>query len=118
MSLRISAYSDEFTIALVLINLADKGADISASFRPEHSHWHYPTDTCTETPLLVAAPGDTQSTTNLYSGGGYTGKLGGLGIFNAGIYLSQTAKMNTQTAIRPNEQSGNFDIQLQPGLVW
>ncbi len=72
----------------------------------------------TETPLLVAAPSDTQSTTDLYFGGGYMGKIGEMGHYNAGMYLSPTAKMNTQTAISSSDQSGSFDIQLQLGLVW
>jgi hypothetical protein len=74
--------------------------------------------TRTETPLLVAAPSDTQSTTDPYIGGGYMGRIGSMGYYNAGMYLAPTAKMKTQTAISSSEQSGNFDIQLQIGLEW
>lgn len=64
----------------------------------------------TETPLALPGPSDTASTTDLY--------FGGSGYYNAGIYLSPTAKMKTQTAISSSDQSGNFDIQLQAGLAW
>lgn len=74
--------------------------------------------TRTETPLLVVAPSSTQSTTDLYFGGGYMGRFGSAGYYNAGMYLSPTAEMKTQTAISSSEQSGNFDIQLQVGLAW
>ncbi|MBI4807817.1 MAG: hypothetical protein HY799_02545 [Nitrosomonadales bacterium] len=74
--------------------------------------------TRTETPLLVVAPSDTQSTTDLYFGGGYMGRFGSAGYYNAGMYLSPTAELKTQTAISSSEQSGNFDIQLQVGLTW
>lgn len=168
LSLSHAATADEFTLALGIFNLAENGADIRASFRPEQSHWQYgyryvrwsdtfhdpftgnahsrTTNTMTgsvvnylfknesrhsayagvsvlkwsrtETPLLVAAPSDTQSTTNLYFGGGYMGRIGKMWHYNAGMYLAPSAEMNTQTAISSEEQSGSFDIQLQLGLVW
>lgn len=74
--------------------------------------------TRTETPLLVAAPSDTQSSIDPYFGGGYMGRIGSMGYYNAGMYLAPTAKMKTQTAISSTDQSGNFDIQLQIGLAW
>lgn len=72
----------------------------------------------TETPLILPGPSDTASTTDLYFGGGYMGRFLAMGYYNAGMYLSPTAKMKTQTAISSTEQSGNFDIQLQLGLAW
>ncbi len=74
--------------------------------------------TRTETPLLVVAPSSTQATTDLYFGGGFRGRFGEMGYYNAGMYLSPTPHLATQTAITASEQSGNFDIQLQLGLSW
>lgn len=166
--LNLSAAADEFTVALGVFNLAENGADIQASYRPDQSHWQYgyryvswadtfhdpytgnahsrTTETLTgplvnylfmnesrhspyvgvsllkwtrtETPLLVVAPSNAQSTTDFYFGGGYMGRFGSAGYYNAGMYLSPTAEMKTQTAISSSEQSGNFDIQLQVGLAW
>jgi len=72
----------------------------------------------TETPLNMVAPSNTSSTTDIYVGGGYMGRFGGWGYYNAGIFLSPTAKMHTQTANSTTDSSGNFDIQLQVGFAW
>jgi hypothetical protein len=74
--------------------------------------------TQTETPIALPGPSDTASTTDLYFGGGYMGRFGSVGYYNAGMFISPTAKMKTQTAISSSEQSGNFDIQLQIGMAW
>jgi len=80
-------------------------------------HW-----TRTETPVLVTGPPNmtamTASRWDPYFGGGYQGRFSGHGYYNAGIFLAPTAKMNTQTAISSEEQSGNFDVQLQIGFAW
>jgi hypothetical protein len=72
--------------------------------------------TRTETPLLITAPSGTNSTLDPYFGGGYTGKLGKYGFYNLGMYLSPTARLQTQTTISSEESSGGFDIQLQIGV--
>jgi hypothetical protein len=78
--------------------------------------------TRTETPILVTGPPNmtamTASRWDPYFGGGYQGRFASHGYYNAGIFLAPTAKMRTQTAISSEEQSGNFDIQLQVGLAW
>jgi hypothetical protein len=72
----------------------------------------------TETALAISAPSDTQSTTNLYFGGGYTSGLGNSGYYNLGIYISPTAQLNTQTAISSEQSNGNIDGQLQIGMAF
>ena len=72
----------------------------------------------TETPILVPAPSMTASRWDPYFGGGYRGRFGSNGYYNTGIFIAPTAKMTTQTVISSEEQSGNFDIQLQAGLAW
>lgn len=74
--------------------------------------------TRTETPLAVAGASASGSTTDFYFGGGYMGRFGEMGYYNAGIFISPTAEMKTQIAISETEDSGHFDIQLQVGLVW
>jgi hypothetical protein len=99
------------------------GVTVNYLFRNESRHSAYAGVsllrwTRTETPLLVAAPSGASTTTDLYFGGGYMGKLGELLHYNAGMFLAPAANMNTSTAISSEEQSGNFDIQLQLGLYW
>lgn len=99
------------------------GPGVSYLFRNESRHSAYIGIsllkwTRTETPILVAAPSMTASRWDPYFGGGYRGRFGSMGYYNAGIFLAPTAKMTTQTAISSEEQSGNFDIQLQIGLAW
>lgn len=72
----------------------------------------------TETPLAVAGASASGSTTDLYFGGGYMGRFGEMGYYNAGMFIAPTAEMNTAIAISTTEESGHFDIQLQLGLVW
>ena len=74
--------------------------------------------TRTETPILLPAPSMTASRWDPYFGGGYRGRFGSNGYYNAGMFLAPTANMTTQTAISSTDQSGNFDIQLQIGLAW
>lgn len=72
----------------------------------------------TEKALLISTPSGSASTTDLYFGGGYTGSIGDFGYFNLGMYLSPSAKLNTQTTVSSEESSGGFDIQLQAGLAF
>lgn len=72
----------------------------------------------TETPILVPGPSMTAARWDPYFGGGYQGRFASHGYYNAGIFLAPTAKMKTQIAISSTDQSGNFDIQLQIGVVW
>ena len=72
----------------------------------------------TETALATSTPPDSQSTTNIYFGGGYTSALGSFGYYNLGIYASPTAQLNTQTAISSEQSKGNIDMQLQIGLAF
>lgn len=72
----------------------------------------------TETALAISTPPDSQSTTNVYFGGGYTRAIGSFGYYNLGIYVSPTAQLNTQTAISSEQSKGNIDMQLQIGLAF
>jgi len=74
--------------------------------------------TRTETPILISSPSMTASRWDPYFGGGYQGRFGRRGYFNAGIFIAPAAELHTQTAISSEDQSGNFDIQLQIGLAW
>jgi hypothetical protein len=74
--------------------------------------------TRTETPILVSGPSMTASRWDPYFGGGYQGRFGRNGYYNAGIFIAPTASLETQIAISSTEQSGNFDIQLQVGFAW
>lgn len=74
--------------------------------------------TRTETPLLIAAPSDSRSRTDLYFGGGYTGLISKNFYYNLGMFIAPNADMTTQTAISSEESSGNFDIQIQAGMVF
>ena len=103
------------------------GPGVSYLFRNEARHSAYIGIsllkwTRTETPVLVTGPPNmtamTASSWDPYFGGGYRGRFASHGYYNAGIFLAPSAKMNTQTAISSEEQSGNFDIQLQIGLAW
>jgi hypothetical protein len=100
-----------------------KGLGVNYLFKNESRHTPYVGVSLlewsrVETPLMVNAPSGASSTTDVYVGGGFMGRFGGWGYYNAGIFLSPTAKMYTQTAISSTESSGNFDIQLQVGLAW
>ena len=72
----------------------------------------------TEVPLLITAAPGSASTTNLYFGGGYSASFGNFGYYNLGMYLSPTAKLNTQTAISSEQSFGGFDMQIQAGLAF
>lgn len=72
----------------------------------------------TEKALLITTPAGSASTTDLYFGGGYTGSIGEFGYYNLGMYLSPSAKLNTQTTVSSEESSGGFDIQIQAGLAF
>jgi len=78
--------------------------------------------TRTETPILVTGPPNmtamTASRWDPYFGGGFQGRFASHGYYNTGIFLAPTAKMSTRTAISSEEQTGNFDIQLEIGLAW
>ena len=56
------------------------------------------------------------STTSPYVGGGYTGTLGRHFYYNLGLTLSPGARLNTQTSVSSEQDSGAFDIQAQVGL--
>lgn len=72
----------------------------------------------TETALAISSPPDSQSTTDIYFGGGYTNALGSFGYYNLGMYLSPTAQLNTQTAISSEQSKGSIDLQLQIGIAF
>jgi hypothetical protein len=74
--------------------------------------------TRTETPIITTDPPNTSSTTDLYFGGGRTGKIGNNAYYNLGMFIAPSASMNTQTAISSEHSNGNFDIQLQIGLAF
>jgi len=74
--------------------------------------------TRTETPILVSSPSMTASRWDPYFGGGYQGRFGSSGYFNVGMFIAPTASLHTQTAISSEDQSGNFDVQLQIGFAW
>jgi hypothetical protein len=74
--------------------------------------------TRTETPLLIAAASDTQSRTDLYFGGGYSGLFAKNFYYNLGMFIAPNANMTTQTAISSEESSGNFDVQIQAGVAF
>jgi len=100
-----------------------KGPGVNYLFKNESRHTPYVGVSLlkwsrVETPLIVNAPSGASSTTDIYVGGGFMGRFGGWGYYNAGMFLSPTAKMHTQTAVSSTDSTGNFDIQLQIGFAW
>lgn len=67
---------------------------------------------------LMTGESDTASTTALFWGGGYTGRLGSLGYYSVGIFLSPGTELNTKTSVSSEEDSGGFDIQLHLGIAF
>lgn len=74
--------------------------------------------THTISPRQIVTPDHTVRTVDPYFGGGYSGQLGRTFYYNAGFYLSPTAKIDNQTPVSSETQGGNFDIQLQIGLTF
>ena len=67
------------------------------------------------------SPGEvgTGSTTAPFFGGGYTGSIGRASFYyNAGLFISPGAKVNTSTSVSSEEDSGGFDVQLQLGVAF
>ncbi len=55
------------------------------------------------------------STTSPYLGGGFTGTMGRHFFYNMGLTLSPGAKLNTQTSVSSEQDSGGFDFQILVG---
>ncbi len=67
---------------------------------------------------LVTGASDSASVTALFWGGGYMGRLGSFGYYNAGIFLSPGTQLNTNTGVSSEETSGGFDLQAHLGLAF
>ncbi|MDH2917009.1 MAG: hypothetical protein PXX77_09060 [Gallionella sp.] len=117
-------FHDPFTgRALTETTQSMEGPFLNYLFQPEAARSFYAGISLlnwsrTEQALLITTPSGSASTTDLYFGGGYTGSIGDFGYFNLGMYLSPTAKLNTQTAVSSEESSGGFDTQIQIGLAF
>jgi len=68
---------------------------------------------------LITGEVGTGSTTAPFFGGGYTGSIGRSSFYyNAGLFISPGAKVNTSTSVSSEEDSGGFDVQLQLGVAF
>jgi hypothetical protein len=65
---------------------------------------------------LMTGESDTASTTALFWGGGFTGRLGSLVYYNVGIFLSPGTSLSTRTSVSSEDDSGAFDVQAQLGI--
>ncbi|HEY6095769.1 MAG TPA: hypothetical protein VIU93_12535 [Gallionellaceae bacterium] len=116
---------DPFTGRPIAENPASMtGPLVNYQFTPEDSSTFYVGVellkwTRTEIALNVVLPPDTESTTDLYFGGGFSGRIGRHFVYNLGLYLSPSAQLNTRLSNgNSTESSGNLDGQVQIGVMF